>query len=80
MTSTNRDRSFRAHNRMAATIVAGSLLVAIGFAVFYQYGWLEYLVPSAGPAIDDVPLLFALILGVVALTLWGWRRFISFFE
>lgn len=78
MGSPDRERSTGEENRMAAMIVVGSILVAIGLTVLYWYGWLDYVVPAERPVIDAVPLLFFLI--AIVLTIWGWGRFLSFFE
>ncbi|MFC4541249.1 hypothetical protein ACFO5R_04845 [Halosolutus amylolyticus] len=80
MGAPDRDRSRVEDNRMAATIVVGSVLVVVGLAILYRYGWLDSLVPPGGPAIEAVPLIGFLIAVVVALAIWGWGRFLSLFE
>ncbi|WP_265109801.1 hypothetical protein [Halosolutus halophilus] len=80
MGAPDRDRSTVEENRMAAMIVVGSVLVAVGLAILHRYGWLEVLVPAGGPAIDAVPLILFLIAVAIALTIWGWKRVLSFFE
>lgn len=65
---------------MSAMIVVGSLLVAIGVTVLYWYDWFAVLVPNEGPVIDAVPLLLFLGVCLIALTIWGWGRLLSFFN
>ncbi|RQG90943.1 hypothetical protein [Natrarchaeobius chitinivorans] len=67
-------------NKLAVTIVAGSVFVLTLVFLLYWIGILEYIVPDHGPAADAVPLYFLLAVTAVLLAVWGWLRFFSFFR
>lgn len=80
MTDSDREQSRIDNNRLAAAVVAGSLVVAALAAVLYRAGWIEYLVPAHGPAADAVPLYFLIVVALLALVVWSWNRLFSWFQ
>ncbi|MEY7851924.1 hypothetical protein AB7C87_22285 [Natrarchaeobius sp. A-rgal3] len=64
-------------NRLAFSIVAGSVLILALVFLLYWIGFLEYLVPDHGPAADAVPLYFLVAVTAVLLAVWGWLRVLS---
>ncbi|MCU4742962.1 hypothetical protein OB955_18475 [Halobacteria archaeon AArc-m2/3/4] len=80
MGQSDQDLSRLEANRMAATIAAGSLLVLVAIAVAYRYGLFDELLPAAGFAAEDLPMLLLVPLLVLVLVIWSWSRILSFFE
>lgn len=67
-------------NRMAVTVAAGSLLVGVALGVAYWFGLFETLIPDAGLAAEDLPMLLLVPLLLLVLVVWSWSRILSFFE
>lgn len=80
MGQSDRELSRLEANRMAITVAAGSLLVVLGLGIAYWFGLFDELVPAAGFAAEDLPLLFLVPLLLLVLVVWSWSRILSFFE
>ncbi|MXV61755.1 hypothetical protein GS429_06680 [Natronorubrum sp. JWXQ-INN-674] len=80
MAPPDRDRSTLENNRLAAAVVAGSILAVASAAVLYWSGRLEFLMPARGPAADAVPLYVMAVVVLLALVVWSWNRLFSWFD
>ncbi|SDQ24478.1 hypothetical protein [Natronobacterium texcoconense] len=80
MGGADRNGSRIADNRLAVTIVVGSLVAVGVLAVLFWSGSSDRLVPAYGPAPDAVPLYLLFVIVGVVLLIWSWQRVLSLFR
>ncbi|APX97159.1 hypothetical protein [Natronorubrum daqingense] len=68
------------NNRLAITVVVGSLIVAALVVVLVRSGWIDLLVPEHGPAADALPLYVLVAVVLFVLVVWSWSRLFSWFS
>ena len=80
MSDSNQPHSRIENNRLALTVVVGSVVVAALVVVLARAGWIDFLVPEHGPAADALPLYVLVAVVLFVLVVWSWSRLFSWFS